>query len=250
MTLSTSGSNFGRYVFGAAVLASGLIMLVWRDYHDLTQVRYLLNATDGPVFVYAAAVAQIFGGVAIQFRRTARIGAVVIGVVYLVFALVCVPRIITTPQIYDRWGNFFEPFSLATGAAIVYARFSSNWAPEAVRRIGRILFGVCTASFTLEQAFYLRATAELVPTWLPLGQMFWAIATTVAFGLAAVALLTNCKALLATRLLTLMVVLLALLVWVPLVVSDPHSHVNWSELAESFAIAGAAWILAELLGED
>ena len=225
-------------------------MLVWRDYHDLTQVRYLLNATDGPVFVYAAAVAQIFGGVAIQFRRTARIGAVVIGVVYLVFALVCVPRIITTPQIYDRWGNFFEPFSLATGAAIVYARFSSNWAPEAVRRIGRILFGVCTASFTLEQAFYLRATAELVPTWLPLGQMFWAIATTVAFGLAAVALLTNCKALLATRLLTLMVVLLALLVWVPLVVSDPHSHVNWSELAESFAIDGAAWILAELLGED
>lgn len=225
-------------------------MLVWRDYHDLTQVRYLLNATDGPVFVYAAAVAQIFGGVAIQFRRTARIGAVVIGVVYLVFALVCVPRIITTPQIYDRWGNFFEPFSLATGAAIVYARFSSNWAPEAVRRIGRILFGVCTASFTLEQAFYLRATAELVPTWLPLGQMFWAIATTVAFGLAAVALLTNCKALLATRLLTLMVVLLALLVWIPLVVSDPHSHVNWSELAESFAIAGAAWILAELLGED
>jgi hypothetical protein len=80
--------------------------------------------------------------------------------------------------------------------------------------------------------------------------MFWAIATTVAFGLAAVALLTNCKALLATRLLTLMVVLLALLVWIPLVVSDPHSHVNWSELAESFAIAGAAWILAELLGED
>jgi hypothetical protein len=248
MTVSTSGSNFGRYVFGAAVVASGLVMLVWRDYH-LTQVGYLLNATDGPAFVYAAAAAQVFGGIAILFRRAARIGAVVPGAVYLVFALVCVPRIIAAPQIYDRWGNFFEPFSLATGAAIVYARFSSNWAPEAVRRIGRILFGVCTASFTLEQAFYLRATAELVPTWLPLGQMFWAIATTVAFGLAAVALLTNCKALLATRLLTLMVVLLALLVWIPLVVSDPHSHVNWSELAESVAIAGAAWILADVLGE-
>jgi hypothetical protein len=40
-----------------------------------------------------------------------------------------------------------------------------------------------------------------------------------------------------------------LLVWVPLVLSDPHNHTNWSENAETFAIAGAAWTLADLLGE-
>jgi hypothetical protein len=34
-----------------------------------------------------------------------------------------------------------------------------------------------------------------------------------------------------------------------LLVSDPRSHGNWSEFAETFAIAGAAWILADLLGE-
>src|SRR5205823_14492605 len=28
-----------------------------------------------------------------------------------------------------------------------------------------------------------------------------------------------------------------------------HSHTNWSETAETFAIAGTAWILADLLGE-
>jgi len=37
--------------------------------------------------------------------------------------------------------------------------------------------------------------------------------------------------------------------WVPLLVSDPHNHTNWSETAETFAITGAAWILADLLGE-
>jgi hypothetical protein len=109
--------------------------------------------------------------------------------------------------------------------------------------------GICAASFALEQAFYLHATASLVPKWLPASQMFWAIATTVAFALAAVALLTNRMALLATRLLTMMLVLFGLLVWVPLVISDPHNHTNWSETAETFAIAGAAWILADLLGE-
>ncbi len=79
--------------------------------------------------------------------------------------------------------------------------------------------------------------------------MFWAVTTTVLFALAAVALLTNRMALLATRLLTMMLVSFGLLVWVPLVVSDPHNHTNWSETVETFAIAGAAWILADLLGE-
>jgi predicted tellurium resistance membrane protein TerC len=79
--------------------------------------------------------------------------------------------------------------------------------------------------------------------------MFWAITTTVFFALAAVALLTNRLALLATRLLTLMLVIFGLLVWIPLLLSAPHSHTNWSENAETFAIAGTAWILADLLGE-
>jgi hypothetical protein len=48
---------------------------------------------------------------------------------------------------------------------------------------------------------------------------------------------------------TVMVVGFGLLVWVPLVLSDLHDHTNWSENAETFAIAGAAWILADLLGE-
>ncbi len=229
-------------------MAFGLITLVWHNYKDWDQLRYILNASDGPVFVYAAAAAQIFGGAAIQFRRTAKIGAVVLGAVYLVFALLFVPRIVTAPRIYDRWGNFFEQFSLVTGAVIVYARLSSAWAPETLNRIGRILFGLCVASFTLEQAFYLDATASLVPKWLPPSQMFWAVMTTFAFALAAVALLTNRMALLATRLLTIMLVIFGLLVWVPLLLSNPHSHANWSETIETFAIAGVAWILADLLG--
>jgi hypothetical protein len=249
MTASTPGSNLGRHVFGVAALAFGLITLAWPDIDDWLQLRHIWNAQDGRVLVYAAAAAQIFGGAAIQFRRTAKTGAAVLGAVYLVFALLCVPRILATPRIYDPWGNFFEQFSLFTGAAIVYARLSSAWAPETLNRIGRILFGICAASFALEQAFYLDATAHLVPKWLPPSQMFWAVATTVAFALAAVALLTNRMALLATRLLTTMIVIFGLLVWVPLLLSDPHSHANWSETAETFAIAGVAWILADLLSE-
>jgi hypothetical protein len=241
MTVSTPNSNFGRNVFGVAALAFGLITLAWHDNNEGPQLRYI---------VYAAAVVLIFGGAAIQFRRTAKAGAAVLGAAFLVFVLQCVPGIFAAPRMYNSWGNFFEQFSLLSGAVLVYACLSSAWPPETLNRTGHILLGICAASFALEQAFYLGATANVVPKWIPLTQMFWAITTTVLFALGAVALLTNHMALLASRLLTMMVVSFGLLVWVPLVLSNPHNHTNWSENAETFEIAGALWILADLLGES
>jgi hypothetical protein len=240
MTVATPSSNLGRHLFGGAGLAFGLITLAWHDYNGWHQPRYL---------VYAAAAALIFGGAAIHFRRTAKAGAAALGAVYLVFALQCLPGIVAAPRIYNSWGNFFEQFSLLAGAAIVYARLSSARSPKTQNRFGRILVGICTASFTLEQAFYLHPTATLVPKWLPPSPMFWAVATTVFFALAAVALLTNRRSLLAARLLTIMLLIFGLVVWIPLLLSDRHSHTNWSETLETFAIAGTAWILADLLGE-
>jgi hypothetical protein len=240
MTVSTPSLNLGRHVYGVAGMAFGLITLAWHDYNSWHQPRFL---------VYAAAAVLIIGGAAIQFLRTAKAGAAVLSAVYLVFALQCVPGIVAAPRVYNSWGNFFEQFSLVAGAVIVYARLSSAWSSETRNRISSILVGICAASFTLEQAFYLPPTATLVPRWLPPSQNFWAIATTVFFALAAVALFTNRMALLAARLLTLMLLIFGVFVWLPLLVSDPHSHTNWSETAETFAIAGTAWILADLLGE-
>src|SRR5258708_5832457 len=155
---NTPTSSLGRHVFGVAALAFGLITLVWHDFNGWHQPRFL---------IYAAAADQIFGGAAIQFRRTAKRGAVLLGAVYLAFALLCVSGIVAAPKVYNSWGNFFEQFSLVAGAAIVYARLSSAWSGEALNRIGRLLLGLCTASFTLEQAFYLAPKASLVPNFLP-----------------------------------------------------------------------------------
>jgi hypothetical protein len=209
----------GRHLFGAAAVAYGVIALIW----------------PGSAFSWTLAAAWIIGGSAIQFHRTAKPGAALLGAVYLVFALQCLPRIV------DNWGNFFEQLSMATGAALIYPRPPSKW--------GRISLGLCAASFALVQAIYLKNTVDLVPNWLPPGRIFWAVATTVAFALAAIALLANRMALLATRLLTIMIASFGLLVWIPILFSHPPSHANWSETAETFAIAGATWILADLLGE-
>lgn len=249
MATARLSSDLGRHVLGAAALAAGVVSFVWPDYKDWDQLRDLLNATSGPAFAFCASAAQIFGGATIQFRRTARIGAIVLGVVYLVIALMYAPQIVATPLVFAPWGNSFEQFSVATGAALVYAHVSP-WPRATVKTAGRIVFGICTASFGLYQALYPHGTVPLVPKWIPPSQAFWANATTFAFALAALALLVNRMALLATRLLTLMIGLFGLLVWVPALVSNPRSHSNWDEIVLNFAIAGAAWVLADLLAES
>src|SRR6185437_16884896 len=95
-------------------------------------------------------------------------------------------------------------------------------APRTTRlaKLGYYSFGICVVSFALEQFFYLSATASLVPKWIPPGQMFWAIATTAAFALAAIALLTGLMARLAAALTTAMLVGFGLLVWLPALLAN------------------------------
>jgi hypothetical protein len=243
-------NDLGRHVYGAAAVLFGAIALAWHDFDDWQQLRSLWNiAPFGAALVYIAALAQIGGGIAIEWRRAARVGAAVLGAVYLFFGLRWLPHIVAAPQVFDNWGNLFEQLSLVSAAVIVYAsqQPESPWAGN-VHRFGRYLFGLCVISFTLEQLLYLSATAGYVPQWVPPGQMFWAVATTIALALAAAAILSGICALLASRLLTAMFLIFGLLVWLPTLITDPHHHMNWGGNAENLAITAAAWVVADHIG--
>jgi hypothetical protein len=129
--------------------------------------------------------AQIAGGFAMQSARTARLASVVLGVVYLLFSLACIPGIIAASTTYARYASFFEQFSLLCGAIALYAATEPNTERAVVfGRLACLGLGVCAISFTLSQTIYFREKAGLVPKWIPPNQMFWAILTTIAFALA------------------------------------------------------------------
>ena len=242
--------RLGRHVLGLGAIIFGVVILVWHDFAaPWQQVRALGNVSYREHLVFAAAVIEILGGLAIQWRGTARSGAAALGLIYFIFALLWVPIIISAPGVYDGYGNFFEQFSMVSGALIVFGtvgRGDSQQSPLAAR-IGYFGFGICVISFTLEQLFFLSATASFVPKWIPPGQMFWAIATTIFFALAAIALLSRIRALLAARLLTAMIIGFQLLIWIPAVIRDPHQLINWGGNAQNLGIAGASWIVADFL---
>jgi uncharacterized membrane protein YphA (DoxX/SURF4 family) len=241
--------SLGRYVYGLAAIGSGICAFAWHDLNNWQQIRALGDVPHREIAYFVATI-EILGGVAVQWPRTARAGAVALGTLYCTFGLLGIPLIIQHPLVYNGFGNVFEQFSMASGAVILYAGSGPSAPPRTARsaQIGYYLFGICVVSFALEQLFYLSETASLVPKWIPPGQMFWAIGTTAAFACAAVALLTGFLARLASRLSTAMIVGFALLVWLPALVADPHSFLNWAEGTETLTIAASAWIVADFLG--
>lgn len=236
---------YGRILFGLSAVFWGVILFMWHDaeaWEDLPIAKLPFGTIVGDLL----ALALIAGGLLLLYPRAARAASIVLLAVTAVFALACIPAIMKYPTTYFTYGSFFEFLSLVCGALALYSATGTNAAQSAtVARGSRIALGICTISFTLAQVIYPKITADLVPTWLPPNQMFWVILTTIAFGLAAIAMLIDRQARRATYLMALMLVLFGLLVWVPILIAHPDKHFNWSEFALNFLIAGAAWLVAE-----
>lgn len=233
----------GRHLFGAAAVALGVASLAVH-----LQLVSSWTLPGRAVFLYVTALAQIVGGIAILFPRSARVGATILLAVYMVFACTFVPAIFAQPRVYASWGNVCYALGLVVGAAVAYALASQLIAE--VKRLGNaavIVFGVCNISYAIEQLEFFARTASLVPKWIPFGGSFWTIATTIAFALAGVSMLVRYKALLASRLLTIMLLIFGVTIWIPMLIAQPGQPGNWSEGLQTFALAGAAWIVADFL---
>lgn len=244
-------SNVGRYLFGLTAVGFGIIAFVWHEATIAQLAKQVGSLPLAAVILYVTAVADIAGGFMMLARCTLGIGAASIGFAMLVFTLLKIPDIVSGPGVYNNWGGLFEQLSLLCGAIIVFADAGPQnqaWRARAVRA-AFVLFGLCVVSFGLEQAFYLKATAGFVPAWIPPSPMFWAVATTIAFALAALALLSGQYASLAAKLLTAMLVGFGIIVWLPQLFTAPPSAFAWSETIETFAIAAVAWIVAARLND-
>ena len=234
-------------VFGAAAVLFGVIALMWHDADTWQTLSQIWSLPFGTIIGGCLMIGQIAGGIGMQHPRCARSASILLGMIYLLFSLACIPGIVAAPGAYEHYGSFFEQFSALCGAIALYAASEANAARAlAFGRAARRGLGLCAISFTLSQVFYLSVTARLVPKWIPPNQTFWAIFTTLAFALAAISILTNRQARLAIRLMTLMLALFGVLVWVPRLMAHPAVHLNWSEFDLTFLITGAVWMVGDV----
>jgi uncharacterized membrane protein YphA (DoxX/SURF4 family) len=233
-------------IYGAAALGFALVGLVWGDFASVWQpVPKDVPGRTG--LAYAVAVAFLLGGLAIQWGRSAGLGALALTALYgLGILLLHVPRIITHSSAFVTWSGIAEQLALVAAGLVSYAYCAhlEPGAAERISKIGRLIFGVCLIVFGLAHLVYLAPTAEFVPAWLPPGQTFWAYATAAGHFAAGIAILSGILARPAAMLLTAMFVVFGILVHAPTILSDPHTHFNWAANAMNFALIASAWVIA------
>ena len=238
-------SNLGIYAYAASAIFLGLLGLASGEFATTWQ-RVGPNVPFRESLAYFTAFIELAAGLALLWRRTARAGALALTVVYSVFTLLWVPKIVEGLSGYDPTGNFFEEFSLVAAGAVLFARFSPASSPISRREsLFARLSGLSAISFGIVHIVDMPGLLTWIPKWIPPSQMFWAYATTIGFFLAAAAILSGIMAPLASRLLTAEIVGFELLVWIPKLLAGPRDHFNWAGNAICVAIAGAVWAVSD-----
>jgi uncharacterized membrane protein len=239
-------TDLGRHVYGLAAILLGLVGLWWGDFASPWQSV----STDLPghmALAYVAALLFVASGVALQFRRTAPIGSIVLVGLYAIFALLRAGRAVGSPQIFALWLGTAEELALVVGGIVSFAIARDSPRTAQIVRTGRLVFGLCLLIFGVAHLVYVPETAAMVPAWLPPSTRFWAIITGVAHLAGGLALLSNILAWLAARLVTAMFIGFGAFVWLPQLISTPTDHMVWGGNGVNLALVGAIWIIADAI---
>jgi uncharacterized membrane protein YphA (DoxX/SURF4 family) len=245
-----AGPLAGR-LYGLSAVALGLVGLIWGDFASVWQP--VPDTLPGRLpLAYLVAVIFLITGLALEWRSSAKLGALALSALYLLgIILLHLPRVVSHPGVFVTWSGAAEQLAPFSAAMLVYAWCLPATAAgiERLTRIARVIFGVCLIVFGLAHLFYMKETADFVPAWIPPNQVFWSYATAAGHFAAGIAVLTGVAARLATRLLTLMFIVFSILVHAPSLFADPHSHFNWSANAINFALVASAWVIAASYSE-
>ena len=249
--------RFEVWFYGLATVVTGILDIVWGAFEASHQPIQALGHISGErVLAYLAGIWLVTAGVTILWPRTARVGAVGSAAIYLIFALLWVPRLFALTHkfgfgigvIVFALGGFAAQVMLAAPAAIVYAETAfphALWQDRAAIA-ARWMLGLPPIAFGLGHLINLHAYAGFVPHWVPF-KLFWVVLTGIAFLLAGIAIVSGVRDVLAARLLALMLLLFEATVEIPPVFSQPHSQVAWGGAVYNLTAMGACWIFAEFV---
>ncbi len=239
-------------VFGLGVMAMSLTCLAFREFNPGDSVP-----AGFPARTALACIAGIFmlvAGAAIEWSRTTAWAAAAITAYYGIFVVILMNgrSLLHDFAVYGTYEGLTLQLAIPLAGLILFVTTSgavdSVLAARLVR-MAQLAFGVCSLVWGGAHFVYMNLTAPLVPKWLPPTQVFWGYVTGACFVAAGLAILTGVRARLAAVLLTVMIACFGVLANGRALLADFSSHFNWAECALNLALVGAAWVVADSLGQ-
>ena len=245
----------GRIIFAIAMVFFGVEFFIF--------VSSMNGPLPGPPWSrgvlaldWFACVGFVAAGVSIATGKMARLVAMVLGVVLLLYGVLrYVPALVTRVHDPGPWTVIFEILAMVGGAWVLAAGFpvggrsSPSWDNIMWRLAdaGRFLIAIALVVFAVQHFMYAGFVATLVPAWIP-GHLFWAYFTGLAFVAAALAIATKNMMRLAAMLLGTMFLLWVVLLHAPRVAGAPRNGDEVTSLFVAVAMCGLSFALAGVYG--
>lgn len=237
----------GTAFLGVAAILYGIACFLQGDFHDFWQPMPENLPLRQPL-AYLIAGLLVVGGSALLVTRTVRPAAILL---LLIFALydACYLRLLIGPPLNaNALLGLAEQLAVVVGAWVILLQARGGGPVGATA--ARITFGACSLVFGLAHFMAPAQTANMVPEWLPGGQVFWALATGAGHTAVGLGLIANRFAVLATRLGALMYMCFVLFAWLPGAFMHPTQWLRWEGTAISLCMAAALWLVGDLLASQ
>ncbi len=243
--------QLARTLFALSIASLGILAFV---YSHLGLAWYSVPAwvpwRGG--FTFASGIILLSCGVGLLVRRFAQISACILFPYLVIWLLMRVPTLVSTPLIAVVWENAAEIATLVVGAWVLFARLDelrekSPWrfatGANGMRAV-RMLLGLSLVAFGVAHFAYVPQTVRLVPPWLPFRNSL-AYVTGTFHVAAGIGVLFSIYPRLAAMMEALMLGLFTLIVWIPATLAAPTSMPTLTEIIVSTGVTAGVWVVAE-----
>jgi len=238
-------------LFAVGMIGLGVLALIYGDFALVWQpvAQWIPGRT---ILAYASGVIMLLSGIGLLFSATAAWSVRLLFPYLIVWALLKVPALVVAPGMEAVWLGFGELAVLLAGGWILFARLAALPEGSPLKfamgengvRAARILFAVSLLPIGLSHLVYVNETAEFVPAWLPY-RVGWAYLTGAGQMACGLGVLFSIFPRVAAWTEAGMLSLFTLLVWAPAILAAPKTRLPWTAFFISWAIASAAWVVAQ-----
>ena len=236
--------------FALGMIGLGVLAMIYGDFALVWQpvAAWVPGRT---ALAYLSGLLMLACGAGLLFRATAEWSTRIFFPYLIVWALLKVPAVVAAPMMEAVWLGIGELAVLVAGGWTLLARLSGKRGGfvtgENGVRLARILFGVSLLPIGLSHLVYVKETANFVPAWLP-WRIAWAYITGIGQVACGLGVLFSIFPRVAGMAEAAMIGLFTLLVWAPAVWAAPKTRLPWTAFFISWAIAAAAWLVAQNIG--
>jgi uncharacterized membrane protein len=240
-------------LFAVGMIGLGILALIYGDFALVWQ-PVPPSVPGRTVLAYASGLIMVLGGVGLFFRAAAAWSARILFFYLVIWLLLKAPALLVAPKMEAVWLGFGEIAVLMAGGWVLFARLAGQRegspltaaTSEKSVRFAQMFFAVWLIPIGLSHIVYVKATADLVPTWLPY-RVGWAYLTGAGHIAAGLAVLFSIFPRMAAMAEAAMIGVFTILVWGPAIAAAPKTRLPWTAFFISWAIASAAWVVAQTL---